>query len=83
MTDVERRAARAKRLRADETFQQVIQELKNDALAAFVSSGAADTAAREEAHAMTRAISSIEGKLDGWIAAQTLANRKGQHRGSD
>jgi transcription elongation GreA/GreB family factor len=83
MTETERRAARAKRLRADETFQQVIQELRDEAIAAFLSSGAQDSAARDEAHAMTRAISSIEGKLSSWEAAQSLAEKKGQHRGTD
>jgi len=83
MTETERRAARAKRLRADETFQQVMKELKDEAIAAFLSSGAQDSAARDEAHAMTRALSRIEGKLESWIAAQSLAEKRSQHRGND
>ena len=83
MTETERRAARAKRLRGDDTFQQVIKELREDAIASFLNSGAQDSAARDEAHAMARAIAAIEGKLEGWIAAQSLAEKKGQHRGTD
>jgi len=84
MTETERRAARAKRLRADETFQQVIKELREDAIASFLRSGVHDSAARDEAHAMVRAIDSIEGKLKAWQGAQSLAEkRKGQHRDTD
>jgi hypothetical protein len=83
MTDTELRAARAKRLRDDETFQKVIEEIRNEAIRAFLNSGPSDSETRDEAHAMTRALSKIEGKLNSWVSAQSLAEKKGQHRGTD
>lgn len=81
--NVQEKASRAKRLRDDEAFQDLMAEVRNDAIAAFVNSGAADAAAREEAHALLRALSKIEGTLEAAIGAKTLADKKGQHRGSD
>lgn len=82
--NIDEKASRAKRLRDDEAFQGLISEVRNDAIAKFVNSGAADAEAREEAHALLRALSKIEGTLAAAIDAKTLADKKkGQHRGSD
>ena len=83
MSKIQERASRAKRLRADDAFQEFVKEVRDDAIASFMSSGPGDTDVREEAHAILRALSNIEGKLDAAIGAKTLADKKGQHRGSD
>lgn len=82
--NIDEKASRAKRLRDDEAFADFIQEVREDAIAAFANSRANETEAREEAHALLRAINQIEGKLDAAIGAKALADkRKGQHRGND
>ena len=43
---------------------------------AFLSTAAGDTAAREEAHAIIRALNMIDGELDAAIAAQTIIDRQ-------
>ena len=80
--NIQETASRAKRLRADEDFQNLIQEIRDDAIASFVNSAAADVEAREDAHAIMRAINKIDSTLAAKIDAQTVAEKKGQHRGN-
>jgi len=77
------KAAVAARLNADEGFKAVMSEIREDALSAFVNSAAGDTATREEAHALLRALSKVDGKLRAWTGGKVYADKKGQHRGSD
>ncbi len=42
----------------------------------FANSGASDVEAREEAHAIIRALNQIEVNLDAALAAETLLDRK-------
>lgn len=83
MSETMERAHRARRLRDDEVFQEFIENVRADAISQFERSGAADTAAREEAHAILRALSKLTGKLDAAIANGNRRTKKGQHRGSD
>lgn len=83
MTNIVEKASRARRLRDDEAFQEFVAEVRNGAIARFTESGAADTAAREEAHAILRALAAIEGQLQSAIDAESFAKKKGQHRGND
>lgn len=73
---------RVERLRADETFQNVMQECRDDAVSQFLTSGPGDTEAREQAHALIRALDAIDGKLSSGSFGKKLAE-KGQHRGND
>lgn len=81
--NIDEKASRAKRLRADEAFQMLIQEVRDTAIARFLNSGATDTEARETAHSLIRAINEIDSTLQSWTDAKTVADKKGQHRGSD
>lgn len=83
MSKIVEKAARAKRLRGDEAFQEFTEEVRNGAIARFTESGAADTATREEAHAILRALAAIEGQLQSAIDAESFEKKKGQHRGND
>jgi len=76
------KAARAKRLREDEAFASFMQEVRDEQMASFANSGADETATREEAHAILRALGKIENRLQAAIDAQTM-KEKGKHRGSD
>ena len=76
--NIQEKAARAKRLREDEAFASFVAEVREDAIRMFTNSGTKDTATREEAHALLRAVQAIETRLDAAIDAQTIAER--QHR---
>lgn len=83
MSKVAEKAARAERLRADESYQEFIGEVRNAQSAVFLN--AHSTAEeREAAHAIVRALTKIEDALataiGGWTFEQA---KKGQHRGSD
>ena len=53
-----------------------MQSVRENQMQVFVSSGVADVAAREEAHAMIRALNQIEVTLDAALAAEALLDRK-------
>lgn len=69
MSKAAEKAARAKRLRADEAFQEFISEVLEDQKTVFMNA-ASDEARLAEAHAIVRAVSKIEAKLK---AAETNA----------
>ena len=74
--DVRIRADEARRLKSDSAFSDFLQEVREEQMSNFANSGAADTAAREEAHAIMRALNQIEMKLDAAITAETFLDRK-------
>ncbi len=83
MTEISERASRAKRLRDDEAFQEFMEDVRSRQVDVFLNI-AATVEAREEAHAIVRALSQIEGTLDAAMSAETYEQkRKGQHRGND
>ena len=53
-----------------------MQGVRDDQIKVFTDSVAADVAAREEAHAIMRALNLIEMKLDAAITAETFLDRK-------
>jgi len=75
-TNIRIQAEEAKRLKSDTAFKQFMQSVRENQMQVFASSGAADVAAREEAHAIIRALNQIEVTLDAALAAETLLDRK-------
>ena len=75
-TEIRIEADEARRLKSDTAFQQFMQSVRENKMQVFVSSGVADVAAREEAHAMIRALNQIEVTLDAALAAEALLDRK-------
>ena len=83
MSEITERAARARRLRGDDAFQEFMEAVRQRQLARFMNlSGTPED--REDAHAILRALAEIEGTLDAAIGDETIEQkRKGQHRGHD
>ena len=75
-TDIRIQADEAKRLKTDTAFLQFVQHVRDGQVKAFMDSAASDVEAREEAHAIMRALNQIEMVLDATIAAETLLDRK-------
>ena len=75
-TDIRIEADEARRLKNDTAFKQFMQSVRENQMQIFASSGAADVAVREEAHAIIRALNQIEVNLDAALAAETLLDRK-------
>ena len=75
-TDIRIKADEARRLKSDGAFSAFVQEVRDDQIKVFASSGAADVAAREEAHAIMRALNQIEIKLDAAATAEKFLDRK-------
>lgn len=73
MDHIERRAKAARRLKSDSAFQEFIEDVRNAQLESFAASAASEIEAREEAHAILRALNQIEMSLDAAIAAERLA----------
>jgi len=53
-------AADVDRVLRDSTFRAILEKVRSDQVAVFMNSAASDTEAREEAHAVIRALSKIE-----------------------
>jgi ribosomal protein S9 len=53
-----------------------VQEVRDDQIRVFTTSGASDVEAREAAHGIIRALNQIETKLDAAITAETFLDRK-------
>ena len=75
-TEIRIEADEARRLKNDTAFKQFMQGVRDNQMQVFASSGVADVAAREEAHAIIRALNQIEVTLDAALAAETLLDRK-------
>lgn len=74
-------ARMAARLREDEAFVYFTEKFREDCIAAFTNSTAAQTEKREEAHAHFRALNAFLGTLDAAMSAQTLEERKAEKNG--
>ena len=70
-------ADEAKWLMASDAYTKFIAMVREEQIEAFTSSTASDTLAREEAHAILRALDQLDGKLQAAISAQTILNKKG------
>ena len=75
-TEIRIEADEARRLKNYTAFKQFMQSVRENQMQIFASSGAADVAVREEAHAILRALNQIEVNLDAALAAETLLDRK-------
>ena len=75
-TEVRIRADEARRLKNDSAFSVFVQEVREDQVRVFTTSGASDVEAREAAHGIIRALNQIEAKLDAAMTAETLLDRK-------
>ena len=75
-TDIRIKAEDAKRLKDDTAFTQFVEDVRNEQIRLFTTSGAQDIEVREEAHAVLRALTKIEVELDAAIMAETLLDRK-------
>lgn len=74
-TEVRILAEEAKRLKNDTAFKQFVAEVRDRQVQAFTNSRADDVAAREEAHAIIRALNQIEMSLDAAISAEVILDR--------
>lgn len=74
--------AAAERLKNDDTFKDVINKIEKDQVSVFLDADSKPEA-REEAHAIVRALGKIKGKIDAMIADMTFETHKDQHRGND
>ena len=76
-------ADRAKRLKNDETFQDVFKEVRDGQTKVFLDARSSQED-REEAHVIIRALGKIEGVITSRIENGKFEQaKKGQHRGSD
>lgn len=75
-TETRIKAEDAKRLKNDTAFSDFIQDVRDEQIRLFTTSGAQDVEQREEAHAILRALTKIEVELDAAIMAETLLDRK-------
>ena len=75
-TEIRIKADEARRLKADSAFSAFVQDVRDEQMRLFANSGAADVAAREEAHGIIRALNQIEMKLDAAITAETFLDRQ-------
>lgn len=75
-TDTRIKAEEAKRLKNDLAFKGFMASVRKAQISVFMNSEAGDVSAREEAHAMVRALNLIEVNLDAAIAAETLLDHR-------
>lgn len=66
------KADEARRLRNDTAFLQFIAAVRDKQIQHFLSSGPGDVEAREDAHAIVRALNLIEAELDAAEAAEII-----------
>ena len=74
--DIRIEADEAKRLKKDTAFVRFMDDVRDDQMRVFANSEASDVDAREEAHAIIRALNKIEMFLDAAIAAEAMLDRK-------
>ena len=75
-TEIRIKADEARRLKADTAFLTFMQGVRDDQIKVFTDSVASDVEAREEAHAIMRALNLIEMNLDVALTAETFLDRK-------
>ena len=75
--DIEQRAKRSKSLLENEWFQETMKDLRNQQTKIFVNSAAHELEQREEAHAILRALKSIEVSLQSDVNAVKLIESRG------
>jgi len=73
--DIKQRAANARSLLANESFKQVLEEIKNDQIKVFLNIGSTN-ADIEEAHSVVSAIQKIEHHLQSSINDEKIFDKK-------
>ena len=76
VVDITVAAQEAHRLKNDTAFTQFIQDVREQQKEVFATSGAKDIEAREEAHAIIRALEAIEINLDAAIGAERFLKER-------
>lgn len=82
MSDVKQRAFQARQLQDYEPFKAIAQEILDDAISLFLN-GASVITEIARAHEAVRAVETFRAVIQTRIDAETVADRKVQHRGSD
>lgn len=72
------RADRAKRLRENEDFIQIVSAVKTDLFAQFCTTNVLDTERREELHRISYAIDLMKKKIENYITSETLLNAQNE-----
>lgn len=75
------RANRARAILNDAVFKDAIAEIRERHLAAFENSAPEDSAVRETAHQMLRALTQLQSELQSAIDNEAI--QKGRHRAND
>lgn len=74
MAKVKDRASKVKQLLADETYQLVMESVKNQQIAVFVDTGSS-TEARESAHQIIRALGRIENYINSVLTDEKIFDK--------
>ena len=82
MSEVIARAEEARTLLDHPAFVAIMAEIQEDAVSAFLNPSATP-ADLEAAHAKVRAVEAVKAAIQSRLDAETIQNRKDQHRGSD
>ena len=75
-TEIRIKASEARRLKNDSAFLTFVQEVRDDQIQIFTASEASQSGAREEAHAIIRALEVIEINLDAAIDAERFLKER-------
>ena len=75
-TNIRITADEAKRLKNDTAFKQFVENVRENQMLIFANSSASEVEAREDAHAILRAVNQIEITLDAAITAEVILDRK-------
>jgi hypothetical protein len=82
MTDITRRATEARTLLSDPSLLDVLDEIRANAIAAFLASGG-DPERMTAAHRDVQSVETILDALQSRITAQEIEDKKDQHRVND
>jgi len=82
MSDIKRRATEARTLLSDPSLSDVLNEIREDAIAAFLTSGG-NAEQMTAAYQDVQAVQTILDALQRRITAQEIADKKDQHRVND
>lgn len=75
MSKVAEKAARAERLRRDEGFQEFMADVRDAQVSVFLSVSSTEEQ-RSEAHAIVRALSQIDGRLEAAASDQKFEQKR-------
>ena len=68
--------AQAEQLLKDDTFKTVFDIIRQEQIKKFLKSGKSNTEAREDAHAMTRALNEFENILNRAITSENVNDKR-------